>query len=94
MQAGQYYTRDDDGLVQRWPGRVWLNPPYARELVGEFVGKLLGSEFSQACVLVNNSTETIWAQQLLDACVSVCFPLKRVRFTGPAYVSGSQSKDR
>lgn len=25
-----YYTEDDDGLAQPWPGVVWCNPPYGR----------------------------------------------------------------
>ena len=29
--ARHHYTVEDDGLVQPWYGRVWLNPPYGRE---------------------------------------------------------------
>lgn len=29
--ASKHYTKDDDGLTQRWDGRVWLNPPYGDE---------------------------------------------------------------
>lgn len=28
--AKQHYTVVDDGLIQPWSGRVWLNPPYGK----------------------------------------------------------------
>jgi hypothetical protein len=28
--AGHHYTAQDNGLIQPWFGRVWLNPPYGR----------------------------------------------------------------
>jgi phage N-6-adenine-methyltransferase len=28
-KAPRYFTRDDDGLAQRWNGAVWCNPPYS-----------------------------------------------------------------
>lgn len=31
-KAPAFYTRADDGLAQRWKGRVWLNPPYGRTI--------------------------------------------------------------
>lgn len=30
--ARHHYTIEDDGLIQPWFGRVWLNPPYGREM--------------------------------------------------------------
>ncbi len=30
--AKNHYTIDDNGLLHEWLGRVWLNPPYGREL--------------------------------------------------------------
>ena len=31
-KAPRFYTRDQDGLSQPWAGRIWLNPPYGREI--------------------------------------------------------------
>ena len=28
----RYYTREQDGLKQPWPGAVWCNPPYGRQI--------------------------------------------------------------
>ena len=30
--AKNHYTKEDDGLSLEWFGRVWLNPPYGREM--------------------------------------------------------------
>ena len=32
----KYFTKEQDGLSQRWEGIVWCNPPYGRE-IGDWV---------------------------------------------------------
>lgn len=29
--AKKHYTREDNGMMQPWQGRIWLNPPYGTE---------------------------------------------------------------
>lgn len=41
--ADRHYTIEDDGLMQPWSGRVWLNPPYGREATA-WLDKLGGME--------------------------------------------------
>lgn len=87
VQAGQFFTKDTDGLKQAWHGNVWMNPPYAQPLVGQFVDKLCTSygdgDVQAAIVLVNNATETAWGQQLLESATAVVFPKSRIRFLDP-----------
>ena len=85
VQAKVYYTMELDGLSQKWQGRVYLNPPYARNLIGLFVDKAI-READQAIILVNNATETEWGQRLLRKASAVCFPRKRIRFLSPTGV--------
>ena len=87
VRAVRYYTVEDDGLSKPWLGRVFMNPPYAGELIGRFADKMahhvLHGDVSEAIVLVNNATETNWFQRLLVLASAVCFPKQRVRFVDP-----------
>src|SRR5262245_57967287 len=87
VKATQYYTEKDDGLAQEWCGRIWLNPPYHRELAPRFIDKLV-AEFaagrvSAAVMLTNNSTDTDWCDAAARACAGICFTHGRIHFTQP-----------
>jgi len=88
VRATRYYTADNDGLSHDWrAATLWLNPPYASDLIGRFIDKLIaGIETAQvkaAIVLVNNATETHWFQTLAEYAAAVCFPAGRVKFWNP-----------
>lgn len=84
VKAKQFYSVDDDGLTKTWKGSVYMNPPYSKDLCSKFVSKLLDSlnegTVTAAIILVNNATETAWAQPLLDDATAVCFPGGRIKF--------------
>jgi hypothetical protein len=84
VRATTYYTAEQNGLERTWSGRCWMNPPYAQPLVSHFckavTEKFSSGEISEACVLVNNATETVWFQGVLRIASAVCFPVGRVRF--------------
>lgn len=85
VQADRYYTAATDGIASDWGDaqRVWMNPPYAQPLIGQFIAK-----FTAHCThpgrtgiaLVNNATDTAWGAELLSAADAVCFPTGRIKF--------------
>lgn len=87
VKAVAFYTAEQDGLTRPWRGNVWMNPPYATPLIGQFSeavsDKFDSKEIKRACVLVNNATETAWFQRVLASASAVCFLKGRVRFLDP-----------
>ena len=77
VQAGVYFTKEDDGLTMDWIGRIFLNPPYNAKDMVAFIGKLLAEikagRVTEAIVLVHNRADTPWFGKLLEACECCCF---------------------
>jgi len=82
VRAKKFYSAEDDGLTKTWSGNVWMNPPYAQPLIANFSEKIVAElpNIQQACVLVNNATDTEWFQSMLSESDAVCFTNGRIRF--------------
>lgn len=91
VKASKYYTAETNGLDKTWLGNVWMNPPYASEVIGKFIDKLIQerNNYKQAIVLVNNATETEWFNRLISISSVVCFPKSRVKFYMPNGKTGA-----
>jgi phage N-6-adenine-methyltransferase len=87
VQALQYFSLADDGLMRMWHGHVWLNPPYAQPFIEQFADKMIeevkASRVKQAIMLTHNYTDTAWFQKLAVQSSAICFPKGRVRFVAP-----------
>ena len=87
VKATQFFTVEDDGLGREWHGRVFLNPPYHRELAPQFVDKLIAEVAAKrttaAIMLTNNSTDTEWFQRAIAGCAALCFTKGRINFWVP-----------
>lgn len=92
VKADAFYSIEDDGLTKEWKGNVWMNPPYAQPIIQQFCDKLRQEiehgNTKQACVLVNNATETAWLQGLLDFADAVWFIKGRIKYIN---VDGEQA---
>ena len=89
VKAECIFTMKDNGLLQRWHGNVWMNPPYGktsgesnqavwtRKVIDEYAA----GNVEQACVLVNAVPGNAWFAPLWDH--TICFISRRIRFHAP-----------
>ena len=81
IKAKTYYTANNSGLLKNWKGKIWLNPPYSRNLLNKFIDKLINEEeVSEYICLVNSSTDTQWCHSLMDNADSMCLTKGRISF--------------
>jgi len=72
------YTLHENGLRQRWHGRVWLNPPFDRYEVGVWISRL--AEHGRGVALLHARTDTVWFQRCWECASGLLFLGARVRF--------------
>jgi len=82
VPAEQHYTVDDNGLTQPWHGRVYMNPPYGKE-IDKWTEKLRieyeEGRTIQGIALVPSRTDTGWFRGL--SAYPRCFLWGRLRFS-------------
>lgn len=81
-----FFTKEDDGLSQSWAGhRVFMNPPYGRELA-QWVEKAYHEAMNGAEVvvcLVPPRTETVWFQTHVNQAEELWLIAGRLHFENP-----------
>lgn len=87
VKANAFFDKTQNGLLNPWYGRVWLNPPYAPPLIGKFINKLLmewNAGRVQSCItLTHNYTDSIWFHDAAAAADAICFTQGRIKFHDP-----------
>jgi phage N-6-adenine-methyltransferase len=78
----RYFTEQDNGLLQRWEGVIWMNPPYGRK-IGDWIRKAYESAQEGATVvcLIPSRTDAGWWH---DYCMKgeIRFVRGRIKFSG------------
>lgn len=79
-KAPNYFTKDEDGLSQDWYGRVWMNPPYGRE-IKYWIEKAANSGCECVCLLPAR-TDTRWFHDYIYKKADIEFLKGRIKFGG------------
>lgn len=77
----------ENGLAMRWTGKVYVNPPYGRD-IPPWIRKAVTEPVSELLILVPAYTDTSWFAPLFE--YHMCFIRGRVEFTRP----GEKAKAR
>ncbi len=80
--ALKMYNRRQNGLLQPWNGRVWLNPPYSRPLIEQFVARMV--EHNNGIALLFNKCDSRMFQELIfPNMAGILFMRRRIKFLRP-----------
>jgi hypothetical protein len=79
--AARHIALPDDGLKAVWTGRVWLNPPFDRRVVGAWLRRL--ADHGDGVALLHARTETGWFGEAWRSASAMNFLARRVTFCGP-----------
>ena len=86
VPAKEHYTREDNGLARAWHGKVYMNPPYGRE-VAQWVEKVSAEyqagNISEAVILIAARTDTRWFNLLAKTGAVWCAVEGRLLFSTP-----------
>lgn len=80
------YNKNDDGLSKEWIGRVFMNPPYSRPLIEQFVRKM-AEHGNGIALLFNRCDNVMFHDVIFPTATAIKFLRHRIRFYRP---DGSQ----
>lgn len=78
-----FWTKEDDALSKPWDGRLWMNPPYGRD-IGKWLKKAFEAAQYGAIVvcLIPARTDTKWWHDYVMNSAEVVFIKGRITFEG------------
>ena len=83
-KCDKFFTKENDGLLQHWHGRVFVNPPYGR-VIGDWVAKAYGAAQSNGAtvvMLIPSRTDTRWWHDWVMRAQEIRFVKGRLKFGG------------
>lgn len=81
---------NDNGLNHNWTGSVWLNPPYQRNIMKQFMDKMVEHNDGIA-LLFNRLDSKLFQSHVLGKAKYILFLKGRVKFYKPDGTQGDSS---
>jgi phage N-6-adenine-methyltransferase len=84
VKARVHFTAEDDGLSLPWHGRVFVNPPYGKELshwIAKARDEFENGSATLVVLLIPARTETAYWHDYIAGQASVCFLKGRLKFS-------------
>jgi len=87
--AWHHYTKEDNGLIQKWFGRVWLNPPYGPE-AKKWIARMAQHRNGIALVFARTDTN-MFHEHIFPIADAIMFLDKRLTFYSVEGVRGKSN---
>jgi phage N-6-adenine-methyltransferase len=83
-KAPQFFTRRENGLRQKWHGRVFLNPPYSKPApwLQKAIEETVSGRASVVVALLPSDVSTGWFHDLVKDRAEIQYWRGRIRFIG------------
>lgn len=88
--AAHHFTQEDDGLMQPWFGRVWMNPPYDRRVIAQWLRKMAHHANGTALTFARTCNDG-FHRYCFGSAVSGLFIDGRLRFYLPNGIRGGHA---
>jgi hypothetical protein len=99
VKGKHYFNEEENGLKQKWFGRVFLNCPYGKTngksnaavWTDKMTYEWARDHFSEGILLINNTSGYLWYENLWIY-YPTCLVRERIRFIKPDGTQGGQAK--
>ncbi|MDB0438420.1 adenine methyltransferase [Clostridioides difficile] len=82
-KCDSYFTLETDGLIQKWEGNCWMNPPYSREQI-KWINKAFEETKNNYCIVVclipARPDTKVWQDIIFNYASFICFIKGRLKF--------------
>jgi hypothetical protein len=77
--AARTYSARENGLLQAWGGRVWLNPPYANGIIEKWLARMADHDHGTALIFARTETDAFF-RYVWERATALLFMRGRINF--------------